>query len=218
MGLGCAPDRIDHGSPSDVAGSTDPSASASGATVTTASSTEPFGDSNFPEPALTQCGGLGNMSLPIDRLNSAWGVEAVAGGGHEPGSIRVRLSEQALFDCQEPFGGSCDEGSSSGGFFGSCGWGFAFTLSPAEAKLSQVLLEDLSDPQFQLDTEHGGVEVLGAVGDLELYRVTQECIVGDLSNVTLDLEPVVDIQSLDGGFVAQLCGRTCLPTAEVPCD
>jgi hypothetical protein len=223
--LGCESHVIEHG-PSAAVGSdtfaSDVDGSTGAATVTSGF----FGDSNFPEPALTNCGSLGEGVLPIDGLRSAWGVVAVSGSGDtddavEAGTVRVRLTEQRLLDCQaELVPQDCeDPGSSSSGFgLGlDCGWAFSFTLTPAEAVAGQLQLDALTDPDFEVIAGEHGATLNGIAGELEIYRVLPECIVGELTNVELDLGSAIETQSLDGAFAAELCQHTCLPTAEASC-
>jgi hypothetical protein len=173
------------------------------------------GVSNFPEPATTQCGPLDGSTLPIYGLRSAWGILALPGavddnGEVPPGTLRLRLGEQLLQDCQSEFiDASCtvETSADSSAFIdGSggdgCGWAFSFTLRPHQVREGQHKLETLTDPNFELAIENT------VTGDLELTFITDECIAGELSGVETDelAQPI-----LAGGFVAQVCERSCLP-------
>jgi hypothetical protein len=229
-GPACVTDSIEHGSDSSATMTTGATDSTFG--PTSPSTTESFfGDTNFPEPALTQCGGLENMALPMDGLISAWGVIAVAGAvdGQGPvpeGSVRIRLGQQPLFDCRESFRvGACGEdstgtggtsgssggsGSGSGGMSDGCGWGLAFTLSPTEAMPGLLELALLEKPKFEVATEQGTLDIDEDVeGFLDLFRVTPDCIVGKIDGAAFN--GGIDHPDFQGGFVAQLCQSTCVP-------
>jgi hypothetical protein len=146
----------------------------------------------------------GDGNVPIDGLRSAWGVVAVGGteddeGEVEPGTIRLRLGDEVLADCQD----ALEVGD----------WGVAITLTPSEAVTGVHDLASLLAP----DPEHlhgGATSTLPMSGTLELLRVTQDCIVGTLDDVAIAEVPVPE---LSGAFAAELCSRTCLPTATRGC-
>jgi hypothetical protein len=233
--LACATDAIEHGPERTpiTASTMTTGASDSSFGMTSPSTTDPFfGDTNFPEPALTACGGLENVDLPIEGMISAWGVVALAGADDgfsdvEAGSVRVRLGAQPLFDCREAIAmNQCSGGDSTGttgstsgsggsGTGGDCGWGLAFTLSPAEAVAGTLKLDELARPKFELVTDGGPVAFDQATGELELIRVTPECIVGDFDDVAFD--GGADHPDFEGGFVAQLCPSMCVPYLSHKC-
>jgi hypothetical protein len=235
-GPACATDAIEHGPErtpiTAVTMTTGAETASAGASFS--SSDGFFGDTNFPEPAITACGGLENMDLPIGGMISAWGVVALAGaddgfGDVEAGSVRVRLGAQPLFDCREAIamnqcgGGDSSStgtsGSTSGGggsgSGGECGWGLAFTLSPAEAVAGTLKLDELERPKFELVTGAGPISVDEATGELQLIRVTPDCIAGDFDNVAFD--GGADHPDFEGGFVAQLCPSMCVPYQSHKC-
>lgn len=162
------------------------------------------GAGNFPEPALTRCGELGDDIYEIGELRSAWSVVAIGGtedtdGEVQAGTIRLRLSDGGMGDCQD----GLELGT----------WGFALTLAPDETTLGVHDFADLHAPDPEL-VEDGHTRTQPIDGTLRLVRVTQDCIVGVLSNVTRGGTPM---QQLSGGFAAEVCTRECLPTASHDC-
>lgn len=228
-GSACVTDSIEHGSDSSATMTTGASDSTFGAT--SPSTTEAFfGDTNFPEPAITHCGGLENMALPIDDMISAWGVVALPGavdgsGPVAPGSVRIRLGEQPIFECRqsldpEACGGSTSDtgtsgstgggsGSGGGSFNGCGGWGLAFTLTETEATPGEHELALLEQAKFEVANGEGFLDVEQVEGSLDIFRVTPDCIVGRIDGAAFN--GGIDHPDFQGGFVAQLCQSTCVP-------
>jgi hypothetical protein len=225
----CVTDSIEHGSDSSATMTTGASDSTFGPT-TSPSSTDPFvGDTNFPEPAITHCGGLENMALPIDDLISAWGVVALPGavdgsGPVAPGSVRIRLGQQPIFECRQSIepdacGGSTSDtgtsgstgggGSSGGGSSNGCGWGLAFTLTETEVTPGEHDLALLEQPKFEVANGEGTLDVEEVEGFLDIFRVTPDCIIGRIDGAAFN--GGIDHPDFQGGFVAQLCQSTCVP-------
>jgi hypothetical protein len=206
--LGCGSDVIQH----EVHRTTDPTATGglvSLGEVGGFTSAEVDGGTmsslgNFPEPALTRCGELGDDVYEIGDLRSAWSVVAIGGtqgidGEVEAGTIRLRLSDGGMGDCQD----GLDVGT----------WGFAMTLAPGETTIGIHDFASLFAPELEL-VQDGETRTQPIAGTIRLVRVTQDCVVGVLSSVTKGGTPVPE---LSGGFAAEVCARDCLPTATHGC-
>lgn len=206
--LACGSDVIQH----EVIRTTDPTATGgfvSVGEVASMSGAEVDGGTmagvgNFPEPALTRCGELGEDVYEIDDLRSAWSVVAIGGtedtdGEVEAGTIRLRLSDGGMDDCQDPL----DVGT----------WGFAMTIAPDEATIGIHDFASLFAPDLEL-VQFGEAAAEPIAGTLRLVRVTQDCVVGVLSSVTIGGSPVPEIS---GGFAAEVCTRDCLTTPSHGC-
>ncbi|HWB81503.1 MAG TPA: hypothetical protein VG755_41360 [Nannocystaceae bacterium] len=204
--LGCGSDIIEHGA-------LDPSDSTVTSGLESLASMTSFGEvdggtmsgaGNYPEPALTRCGELGDDIYDIGELRSAWSVVAIGGtedtdGEVEAGTIRLRLSDGAMGDCQDPLDLAT--------------WGFALTLAPDETSIGIHDFADLFAPDLEL-VQDGERRTQPISGTLRLVRVTQDCVVGVLSSVVQGSTPM---PQLSGGFAAEVCTRDCLPTASQGC-
>ena len=164
---------------------------------------------NFPEPAISRCGELPEGVEPVPGLTAAWAVLALPGatdtdGEAVPtGGVRLRLADHAIEDCAgaffDPF--ECD------GL--RCKWGLSIAINEAPVVSSFVDLARLPEADFEVAVIDGlGPAIVpGRGGTLVLHRVTSDCVVGELRDVeTTDGIP------RDGGFVAELCQRQCIPS------
>ena len=193
---------------------------------------EPGGESegganlgNFPEPAITECGGLPPGVDPIPGLSTAWVVTGnVPGTGSDglpyPDDLaRLRFSD---------FGAGCDEAFT---FSESCvdAWTFAFSLALQNLAPGVYDLASLPNlyPEIEasvtLDDGCAGGEIGGGgsdpgaepQGELEIFSVTGGCVVGELRGL-MDGFGDLDI-SRNGGFVAMRCESECVPMLENGC-
>lgn len=176
---------------------------------------------NFPEPALTQCGALPDGVDSIAGLASAWAITGPAPGEDFDGQmlpsdrVRLRFADHAL-GCDEKYAALTEETCSST-------WSFAFNLPPAPLvpgvyALDAIdgLLHEMESTVFEVDSCGGaGGEVGGGggpggiAGEIEIFAVTDDCIVGELR----DLDVGTDELAFDrnGGFVAMRCASDCVP-------
>ena len=210
LALGCGTQVIDHDATPGAPPLLEPTATTtapatSGASFGTdgfGSSTTGFGLGNYPDPAVSLCGALPPGVPEATGLTSAFAVRALAGATDEAdneveaGTVRVRLSSQALFDCGEAF--DLDYGC---GTDPSCPWGVALSLGTDEQLAGVYSISDLAAPHYEVAVPGPGDAVEDAEGTIELFRVTPDCIVGELR----------DVPGRNGGFVAVVCQSQCVP-------
>ena len=177
---------------------------------------------NFPEPAVTVCGQLPAGVSPIDGLVAAWAVESTFETWNSPGpypGIRLRFSDWG-FECADEFP---EDGCETT-------WSYAVTL-PADlapgvyelSKLAGVAYEahlTYTLPDYEECLKEGGGDGgyephTGWGGEIEIFAVTPDCIMGEVRGVDDGRVPAVF--DANGGFVAQRCQASCVPTLGYPC-
>lgn len=213
LGLGaCGLDALDHSPEGDDLG-----AAVGPEGGDTGPSSLPF--SNFPEPASTRCGSLPEDVTPIEGLGSAWLVVALPGATDslgnpvEVGTARLRLSNRPLFDCSAAF--EVDEALDDDeppAEPPSPAWGLGVSLLADELGVEPIDLDGLADPAAEL-AEGGGSSATALTGELRLFSVTRQCVVGELRDLTLPRSG----PSIYGGFIAEVCERTCVPGRRQSC-
>jgi hypothetical protein len=175
---------------------------------------------NFPEPAMTECGGLPAGVDPIPGLSTSWAVIGNTPGVGPEGEpypdnqVRLRFSD---------FGAGCDETFAP--VTESCvdAWTFAFSVSPQnltpgvyEMAALPHLYPEL-EASMTVDDGCAGGEVGGgganpgaeSQGQLEIFTATDECVVGELRGL-YDAYGDLDVDR-NGGFVAMRCQSDCVP-------
>ena len=177
---------------------------------------------NFPEPAQTVCGTLPPGVSPIPGLNAAWAVQSTFETWDSPEpypGIRLRFSDYG-FECADDF-------PSAKGVCEST-WAFALTLpvdlAPGIYELGQVAglareskftVSHLGECAGGEAGEEGGYEPSGALeGEIEIFAVTSDCIMGEVRNMAAHSVPPLEP---NGGFVAQRCQSTCVPGVDHSC-
>jgi len=210
---GCGVDNVEHGQP-------DPfSDSASEGFVVDGSDggDDGFaGNRNFPEPAQARCGTLPGDVAAIDDLASAWAVLALPGARDplgadvETGSVRLRLGDRGLSSCDGTF--EADDSACLSPSANGCGWGISLTLAPHELAAGTYDLMTLSAPKYAVAVS--GPNATGTrAGTLVLHRMTADCVVGELQDIQAEVgEPLQN-----GGFIAEICERQCIPDEDEGC-
>lgn len=183
---------------------------------------------NFPEPAQTFCGALPPEVDPIPGLATAWAAAGpVMGADFEgnlpPGDgVRLRFADFAA-ECTESFGSIID------GEACVDAWGFALSLPLATLAVGVYDLPTLAGlyPEMHVSMGSpegcagGGIGGGGGLpgseisGELEIYSVSDECIVGELRGLQ-DITGDLDIDR-NGGFVAMRCAAACVPSFAHDC-
>lgn len=175
---------------------------------------------NFPEPAITECGGLPAGVDPIPGLSTAWAVS-----GNAPGIVEgVALPDDAVRLRFADRGIGCDE--SFAAIETSCAdaWAFGFSLPLQDlqpgvydmASLANLFPELYSwtagEPECAGgDVGGGGGSGVGAEpqGELEIFSINDDCIVGEFRGL-LDALGDLDFDR-NGGFIAMRCQSDCVP-------
>lgn len=208
--VGCRSTEFDHG------GSPSGFATISGGTGVGANDDDlPRG--NYPEPAITRCGDLGDEPS-IAGLSSAWAVVAVPdatldGEAVAPNSVFLRISQDAIDDCGDAPGPPAG-GTGTGVFGSSSGDGDEVTegrtlellLSPAESAVGVHPIDPLAHEDVTLYGD-GATDAFGTGARVELLHVDDDCVVGILHGFEAD----DGAPFMQGGFVAQTCQRQCIP-------
>jgi hypothetical protein len=178
---------------------------------------------NFPEPAVTVCGQLPQGVVPISDLAAAWAVQSTFETWDSPGpypGIRMRFSDWG-FECADDFPsaeGLCETT-----------WAYALTL-PADLAPGIYTLDETPGLAYEVKfTVSNQDECIGGEaggdggypphqgwgGEIEIFAVTPDCIMGEIRGMDIgNSEPNLDP---NGGFVAQRCQSTCVPTLGYPC-
>ena len=174
--------------------------------------------SNFPEPASTRCGALPDELAPIEGLSSGWLVVALPGATDSqgklvpPGAGRLRLTNRPLFDCSAVFESDPALSDEEPQDPIDRAWGLGLTLTAGELSAATLHLEDLADPDAELAHDDRSFETQ-LVGTLELLAVTDRCLVGELRDLSLPRSG----PAIYGGFIAEICERTCVPGSGQTC-
>lgn len=206
--IACSYDQIDH------AGGTTGVAPGLSATITSFGETGSGPVSNFPDPASSICGELPPGHTPIDDLASAWVVAAVPdavdgyGAPVAPGTMRLRLTDRPLPDCGAAFFDSPADGADEI----PLPWGLGLSFAEDELALGTMELDGLADPQGELasPSSPGTTELAGTI---EIFALTPDCVIGEIRDMPVPRYGRV----VDGGFVAQVCTRVCVPLAGQSC-
>jgi hypothetical protein len=224
---GCAVDRIVHEEGAGADASADGSASADGGAVDRGG--------NFPEPALTLCGALPEGVDAIEGLVTAHAVTGPRAPSGlpdvaDPNAVRIRLSSRG-FEAGEmmvmappegPVDAPCEQA-----------WAFAFDIPVEHIAVGVHALGDMA-PAFpeqhfadlfeyeegcgeggEVGEDGGATSILDSSGELEIFAVTDGCIVGELRGVQSEGVPAV-LKS--GGFVAPRTALECVPSSYAACD
>jgi hypothetical protein len=203
---GCGPelDIIDHGGGGDGDGG-DQGSSAAG--------DDRHG--NFPEPAMTDCGGLPDGVVAIDGLASAHLVTGPREAGSTEALVasavpRLRLASFAL-DADE---GPREQGDADG--CGTQGWmhGFDLPIDLAPGVYPMTALVPAYPDMFEGYPDGcsfgGGWGANGPAatsGELEIFAVDDVCMVGEIRGVVQDDSSPPP----NGGFVAMRAQVPCMP-------
>ncbi|MBL4685129.1 MAG: hypothetical protein JKY37_11110, partial [Nannocystaceae bacterium] len=166
-------------------------------------------------PASTRCGGLPDGVVAMDDLFSAWAVLALPGATDvddqevEPGLLRLRLSAQGITDCAgTPDTTQCSE-SSPDDF--PCGWDVEISLPPSESEPGTIDLADETDTDYNVrGGQRDPTRLDTSRGSLVIHRVTADCVIGEF--VDVDMLANDSGRPLNGGFVAEICQRQCIPS------
>lgn len=223
---GCGATTFEHGEPSPL-GSVGGDSFGVVVSSTPSDGGFPGGQGNYPDPAVTRCGGVADQAAPIEGLSSAWAVVAIPGATADGlpvanGSIRLRISEHALLECGDPLVPYVwSGGSGSSGTTGTSGGrvleesdmrGLELTFAPDELDIGVHQIATLNAAGF-VALGAGVVRETAAGGHVELLRVDDDCVVGVVRGlVTEDGLPF-----MGGGFVAQTCQRQCHTVDGRPC-
>ena len=170
---------------------------------------------NFPDTALALCGPLPNGVVAIDDLASAHAATGPrpSGSNADATAVRLRLSSWGVdadqgFPSRSPSDPACTPG-----------WAVAFDLSAAPAvgtlDIATIAGEWETDEIdagvdgkcFSGGGEVGGDGQLEVAGTLEIFAVTDTCIVGELSGIAPGTAGLHD-----GGFAAVRAELPCVPT------
>lgn len=190
----------------------------SGGVTTFAGSSGGFGGGqfgNYPEPALTRCGALPDGVVAMDDLFSAWAVLALPGATDvddqevEPGLLRLRLSALGITDCA----GTPDmvECSGSDPEDSACGWDVEISLPPSESEPGTIDLANETDADYNVrGGQRDATRLDTSRGSLVIHSVTPDCVIGEF--VDVDTTANDSGLPLNGGFVAEICQRQCIPS------
>lgn len=167
---------------------------------------EPEG--NFPDDAQERCGPLPPDVMPIEGLQSAWAMSKVpvdlgdATFRAATSTVVLRLSDDGV-PCGVPLDAD---------FIGCpSAWAVDLTLRNANLAPGKFALNDYAQPGWDLATAHrvhgdcvrdreqGAFEG----GTLEIFTVTDSCVVGRLVGTTDELPAAGS--PIEGGFVALRC-------------
>lgn len=169
---------------------------------------------NFPDTALALCGPLPDGVVAIDDLASAHAATGPrpSGSDTDATAVRLRLSSWGVdadegFPSRSPSDPACKPG-----------WAVAFDLSaPAVGTLDIATIAGewetdeidagVDGKCFSGGGEVGGDGQLEVVGTLEIFAVTDTCIVGELSGIAPGTAGLHD-----GGFAAVRAELPCVPT------
>jgi hypothetical protein len=173
--------------------------------------------SNFPLPALTDCGALPEGVVPIAALTSAYvvtGPRPVVNEFITPDDDvgRLRLSSIALAAddpaAPDPLSDDC----------GPEGWAFAFDIPPEYLVPGVHALGEIT-PSHRESMDIEGDGCFGGdgnargddLGELEIFTVTADCVTGEIRGAADDGATLIRLRN--GGFVAQREAVECVPLA-----
>lgn len=168
-------------------------------------------EGNFPQAAEARCGALPANVPPIDGLTTAWAMTRVPVKQRE---AQFRVSTSSLVLRLSDDGVPC-EGSMEPLMLGCpSAWGVDVVLRNTEARPGVFPLHNDSysygqsyalSTAFRVDGECEGEQHQGVfeAGHVELFAVTDECVVGRLVDTADTLDEAG--ASVEGGFVALRC-------------
>lgn len=166
---------------------------------------------NFPQDAIARCGPLPQGVEPIEGLSTAWAVMVAPDKDNNPTfsvatqSLVLRLSDQGI---------GCDETLAPELLTCPDGWATDITVRQGDPKPGRYALADHGQG-FSVATvwrerrgntavcEGETVDSPFSGGEVEIFTVTDDCVVGRLVDTALPLgEAGAPVQ---GGFVALRC-------------
>lgn len=165
-------------------------------------------EENFPTEAMARCGPLPLGIESIDELRTAWAISVVpVKDGQENFSVAtsttiLRLSDQGV---------ACNERLASEMLTCPDGWAADITIRKGEPEPGRFALTGLGQGFSVATAERdssgscGGEVVTSpfAAGEVEIYTVTEDCVVGRLINTAEVLDDAG--APVEGGFVALRC-------------
>lgn len=166
---------------------------------------EPEG--NFPEQAQERCGPLPPDVVPIAGLTSAWAMGKVP---VKDGEISVRAATSSLVIRLSDDDVPCGEALEPELLGCPQAWAVDVTLRHADLGPGTFALGDHAQTYHlataqRVDRDCARDQELGVfeAGELEIYTVTDDCVVGRLVDTAEDLGAAQG--PIEGGFVALRC-------------
>lgn len=158
--------------------------------------------------ALERCGPLPEGVRAIEGLRTAWAMEVVPVKDRDA-TFRVSTDNMVLRLSDE--GLECDDALSPELLTCPAAWGTDITLRTGDPTPGRFVLSDLAQGFSVASVWREGTECQGeqsqgyfTAGELEIFSVTDECVVGRL----IDTSDALDAagEPVEGGFVALRCG------------